>query len=99
MADAASLAQTELKIIRILDSALTEQISYPTLSENTFQIHVEDTDIDLNVVITQIKDLENQDGEILQEMYRVQITAKWFEGGSWHERSVEGWRNNLMYQP
>lgn len=99
MAETATIAQTELQITRILDSALTEQISFPTLEEGTTQIPVNGTDIELDVVVSPIEDLENQDGQVLQEMYRIEITANWFADGKWQSRSVETWRYNLMYQP
>lgn len=99
MAEAATLAQTELRITRMLDSALTEQLSFPTLEEGITQIPVEGTDIELDVVIEPIEDLENQDGELLQQMYHIEITANWFADGAWQSRSVETWRYNLMYQP
>ena len=99
MAEAASLAQTEMRITRILDSALTEQLSFPTIEEGVTQIPVEGTDIELDVVIEPIEDLENQEGETLQEMYHITITANWFAKGAWQSRSAETWRYNLMYQP
>lgn len=99
MAASAKLAQSELRITRILDSALTEQLSYPTLEEGNTQIPVEGTDIELDVVIEPIEDLENQDGELLQQMFHITITASWFENNEWQSRSVETWRYNLMYQP
>ena len=99
MAESASLAQTEMRITRILDSALTEQLSFPTLEEGVTQIPVEGTDIELDVVIEPIEDLENQDGELLQEMFHIEITANWFANGAWQSRSAETWRYNLMYQP
>lgn len=99
MAEAASLAQTEMRITRILDSALTEQLSFPTIEEGTTQIAVEGTDIELDVVIEPIADLKNQKGETLQEMYHIEITANWFAKGAWQSRSAETWRYNLMYQP
>ena len=99
MAQAASIAQTELQITRILDSALAEQLSFPTLEEGTTQIPIEGTDIELDVVVSPIEDLENQDGQLLQEMYRIEITANWFADGTSQTRSVETWRYNLMYQP
>lgn len=99
MAGAASLAQSELRITRILDSALTEQLSLPTLEEGVTQIPVEGTDIELDVVIEPIEDMENQDGELLQQMFHIQITANWFENGARQERSAETWRYNPMYQP
>ena len=99
MAGTASLAQNELRITRILDSALTEQLSMPMLEEGVTQIPVEGTDIELDVIIEPIEDLENQDGELLQQMFHIKITANWFENGAWQERSAETWRYNPMYQP
>ena len=99
MAESASLAQQEMRITRILDSALTEQLSFPTVEEGVTQIPVEGTDIELDVVIEPIEDLENQDGEFLQQMFHITITANWFAKGDWQSRSAETWRYNLMYQP
>jgi len=99
MAGAASLAQSELRIMRILDSALTEQLSMPMIEEGVTQIPVEGTDVELDVVIEPIEDMENQDGEVLQQMFHIKITANWFENGAWQERSAETWRYNPMYQP
>jgi Na+-translocating ferredoxin:NAD+ oxidoreductase RnfG subunit len=99
MAETAIISQNELRITRILDSALAEQISFPTLEEGSTQILIEGTDIELDVVVSPIENLENQDGEILQEMYHIEITANWFASGTRQSRSVETWRYNLMYQP
>lgn len=99
MAGAASLAQSELRITRILDSTLTEQLSMPTLEEGVTQIPVEGNDIQLDVRIEPIEDMENQDGELLQQMFHIKIIAKWYENGAWQERSAETWRYNPMYQP
>jgi hypothetical protein len=99
MAGAASLAQSELRITRILDSTLTEQLSMPMLEEGVTQIPVEGNDIQLDVVIEPIEDMENQDGELLQQMFHIKIIANWYENGAWQERSAETWRYNPMYQP
>ena len=99
MAGTASLAQNELRITRILDSALTEQLSMPMLEEGVTQIPVEGTDIELDVIIEPIEDIENQDGELLKQMFHIKITANWYENGGWQERSAETWRYNPMYQP
>lgn len=99
MSQAASLAQSELRITRLLDSALTEQVSLPMLEEGVTQVPVEGTDIELDVVIEPIEDLENQNGELLQQMFHITITANWYENGAWQKRSAETWRYNPMYQP
>ncbi len=99
MAGAANLAQSELRITRILDSALTEQLSMPMLEEGVTQIPVEGADIELDVVIEPIEDMENQDGELLQQMFHIKVIANWYENSAWQERSAETWRYNPMYQP
>lgn len=99
MAAAASLAQSELRITRILDSALDETISLPVLEEGQTNTSVGETGIELDTTIELIEDLMNEDGEILQEMYRIEINARWFANGEWQDRTVETWRYGRMYQP
>ncbi len=98
MAALAALAQSELRITRILDSALDETLSLPTLEEGVTNSSVADTGIELDTTIELLDELENEDGQILQEMYRIEINARWFENSEWQERSVETWRYGRMYQ-
>lgn len=99
MSATATLAQSELRITRILDSALDETLSLPVLEEGNTNSTVGETGIELDTEIKLIEDMENQDGQILQEMYRIGIRARWFANGEWHERTVETWRYGRMYQP
>lgn len=99
MADAAGLAQSELRITRILDSALDETISLPVLEEGVTNASVGDTGIELGTTIKLLDELQNEEGQALQEMYSIKIDARWFNSGEWKERSVETWRYGRMYQP
>jgi len=99
MAAAASLAQSELRITRILDSALDETIFLPVMEEGITTAPVGKTGIELETEIKLLEDLETTEGQKLQEMYVITITAKWFENSTWHERAVETWRYSRMYQP
>jgi type II secretory pathway component PulJ len=99
MSAAASLAQSEMRITRILDSALDETLSLPVLEEGKTNTSVGDTGIELNTTIELIEDLENEEGQLLQEMYRIHIQARWYSNGEWQEREVETWRYGRMYQP
>lgn len=98
MAAAAALAQSEMRITRILDSALDETLSLPVLEEGTTNSSVGETGIELDTTIELLDELENEDGQILQEMYRIEVKARWFENGQEQERSVETWRYGRMYQ-
>jgi hypothetical protein len=99
MAAAASLSQSELRITRILESAIDETISLPQLEEGVSTRLAGGGEIELITGITLLTELENMDGEFLQEMYRIEIKARWYENNDWHERTVETWRYGLMYQP
>jgi type II secretory pathway component PulJ len=99
MSATASLAQSELRITRILDSALDETLSLPVLEEGETNSTVGETGIELDTAIELIDDLENEDGQLLQEMYRIRIKARWFANGEWQDRTVETWRYGRMYQP
>ena len=99
MAKAAAVAQSELRITRILDSALDETLSIPVLEEGTVTNPVGNTDIEMATTIKILDELEDQDGQPLQEMFLITVTARWFENGEWIERSAETWRYGRMYQP
>lgn len=97
MADVAVVAQSELRVTRILESALDEAISVPTLQEGTTSITIAEGDMD---VITKIElmqeELKNEDGQDLQEMFRIVVTVTWNNG--LEERSAETWRYARLYQ-
>jgi prepilin-type N-terminal cleavage/methylation domain-containing protein len=99
MAAVAGLAQSELRITRILESALDETLSLPVLEEGTVNTSVGETGIELDTTVKLIEDLQNEDGQVLQEMYLLTVEAKWFANGQWQNRSVDTWRYGRMYQP
>ncbi|MEO5912638.1 MAG: type II secretion system protein [Luteolibacter sp.] len=98
MAQAAQLAQSELRITRILDSAIDETLSLPTMEEGETSSTVGETEIELLTKISLIEDLQTEDGQQLAEMFHIEINAKWFENGAWQERAVDTWRYGRMYQ-
>ena len=99
MAATASLAQSELRITRILDSALEETLSQPMIEEGSDTIEIGETGVELETNIERIEDLLNEEGQQLQDMFRIRITAKWAENGRTQQRSAETWRYGMMYQP
>lgn len=99
MAKAADATQQELRITRILESALDEAVSLPTLEEGTKTAVVADTNIEIDTTVELLKELKTEEGQELQEMYRINVTAHWFADQAWQERSAETWRYGRMYQP
>jgi prepilin-type N-terminal cleavage/methylation domain-containing protein len=99
MAAAADLAQSELQVTRILESALDEELSLPTLQEGKKTVSIGTSGMEVDTKTELIEDLENQDGQLLQETYRIVVTAHWFQNNAWQERSAETWRYGRLYQP
>lgn len=101
-AELASQAQNEVRITRLLESALAEAMSYPVLEEGTTTVPVEEMSalgMEIDTLVELLPEMENQDGRLLQEMYRIRVTAHWFENGQWREESAETWRYSRLYQP
>jgi len=99
MGSLAAFAQSELRITRILDSALDETLSLPALEVGTTTSTVGQTEVELATTIELLDKMTNQDGQLLQDMYRIEVKAKWYANSVWQERSVETWRYGRMYQP
>lgn len=99
MAKAAALAQSEMRITRILDSALAEAVSLPVLEEGTTTVAVGQTGMEMATTIKILEGLENKDGEALQEMFLITVTISWYETSESKQRSAETWRYGRMYQP
>lgn len=99
MAATAEMAQREMRITRILDSALLETLSLPAMEEGVTTTTVAENGMEIDTRIEIVDDLENQDGALLQDIFRIEVTANWFENGEWQKRSVETLRYGRMYLP
>jgi hypothetical protein len=101
-ADLAATAQRKLKMTRILESALAEAMSYPVLEEGTTSVAVDemsDQGLEIETTVELLPEMENEDGQLLQEMYRIEVVARWFENGESREQLAETWRYSRLYQP
>jgi type II secretory pathway pseudopilin PulG len=102
-ADAAALAQRRMKITRILDSALREAVSLPVLEEGVTTVSLREeiggAAVEIDTTIEILDQLENQDGQFLQQMFRIEVAANWYEDGSWKNETAETWRYGRLYQP
>ena len=99
MSLAASQARDELQVTRILESALNETLSLPVLEEGQMSDVAGDGSIDILVTVEPLEELQNEEGETLNEMFRIGIMARWYENGDWQEREIETWRYARLYQP
>jgi type II secretory pathway pseudopilin PulG len=101
-ADLAGAAQRELRINRLLESALAREMSQPVLEEGTKSEAVDEManeGMEIETTIELMPEIENEDGQLLQEMYRIEVVARWFESGVSQEQMAETWRYSRLYQP
>jgi len=89
--------EEEMKITQILDSALRETLTQPLVEEGTTDKVISELGMELTTLIEPME-LENEEGAILPQMYRVAISGRWVQDGQERLETVEGWRYLLRNQ-
>ena len=102
----ASLIQDELRIDRILRSAMIDALSTPNLEEGSETVDLTDiTGDEVSFFTGQIEtiiepmELENEDGQLLQNMFRIEVIFHWETQDGWQKQSAETWRYANLYKP
>lgn len=88
----------EQRLSRILDSELRRAMSLPTLEEGVEKVNLEEMDIELETLIEPIEEMENQDGQVLSNMFRIRVSAYWYVDGKYESQSTETWRYARLYR-
>lgn len=102
----AVLIQEEMQIDRILRSAMIDALSNPTLEEGSETVDLtEITGDELSFYNGQIEtvieplELENEEGQLLQNMFRIEVVFHWENEDGWQKQSAETWRYANLYKP
>ena len=95
----AAEARKEMVVARILDSELRAAMSLPQLEEGVTTKSLEERGVEIETAIEPLEELENEDGQLLQQMYRIEVKAVWWESNEWQEQSVDTWRYARLYMP
>lgn len=98
-ADASDMAAREMQITRILASALDEALAVPVLEEGEAVMELDERQVDIQTVYERMEEMENQDGQLLQDMWRITVTAFYMQDGAEMERSAVTLRYGRLYQP
>jgi len=99
--------QDEMRIERILRSAMIDVLSRPDLEASNetvdlTEITQDETSFFSGQIETIIEplELENEDGQLLQNMFRIEVIFHWRgSDGEWQEQSAETWRYANLYKP
>jgi hypothetical protein len=98
-ADASDMAAREMQVTRILQSSLDEAISIPTLEEGETSQKLEERSMEIVTKYEKMEEMENIDGQLLQDMWRITVTAYFMQGNTQLDRSAVTWRYGRLYQP
>lgn len=91
-------ARREGRLARILDSELRAAMSVPVLEEGETVKSLDEFKADIKTIVEPLEEVENQDGQLLQQMFRIEVQASWYENNEWNEMFVETWRYARLYQ-
>ena len=103
----AVMIQDGMRVDRVLRSAMTEALSNPYLKEGTQKVDISELTGDdksffsgeLETIVEALE-LENEDGQLLQNIYRIEVIFYWRgSDGEWQEQGVETWRYGNLYRP
>ena len=102
----AVLIQEEMQIERILRSAMVEALSNPNMEEGEETVDFTEITGDeqsfyngqIETIIEPLE-LENEDGQLLQNMFRVEVIFHWESDDGWQHQSAETWRYANLYKP
>ncbi len=103
----AVMIQDGMRVDRVLRSAMTEALANPYLEEGAEKVNITELTGDdrsffsgeIETIIEPVE-LENEDGQLLQNMYRIAVVFYWRGGdGEWQSQSAETWRYGSLYRP
>jgi type II secretory pathway component PulJ len=92
------LVSEQMQIAQVVDSALTEALTLSSLEEGETLSDVGENNMEVLTIVEPLE-LENEEGKILQQMFRITVTATWYKNGQQREVTAEGWRNLRLYKP
>lgn len=92
------LARKEVVVMRNLESLLTEASKAQELEEGVTDLGVQD-EVYYERILEPIEDMENYDGVLLENMWRVAVRAEWEDRGEIVEEIAETLRYLPLYQP
>ena len=101
------MIQDGMRVDRVLRSAMTEGLANPYLEEGTEKVSITElTGDDQSFFSGEIEtivepmELENEDGQLLQNMYRIAVVFYWRgDDGGWQQQRAETWRYSNLYRP
>ncbi len=99
MTTTSTFIRNELAVTKILDSCLEEAMRLERYPDDSLERVFDERGLIVEIRFEQIEDLENDQGQVLPDMWRVQVIGRYEENGERIERSLEGLRYLRLYRP
>ena len=99
IAEAGVESQTLLEIEQSLESLIDEYGKVPQMRELEENIKAGADGVAYHVRVKQVTDLKNKEGRFLQDMYRIEATARWDDGSGVIEVSADSLRYAGAFLP
>ncbi len=99
IADVATDSQKFLEVEQTLESLIDEYGKIPQIRDLEEEIKPGNDGVAYRVIIEQVKDLKNEEGRFLQDMYHIRAIARWNDGSGPTEVSAETLRYAGAYLP
>ena len=95
--DVAFRARREAQLARIVDSELRAAMSLPVLEEGVTTRSLEELGVEIETRVEPMEEMESEEGQLLQQMFRIEVGAVWWEEDEWQEMKADTWRYARLY--
>ena len=98
-AQAAVESQLDLRMMTRLQSALTLASKSQQMEEYSVVSDPDDLGVQVETIVEEMQDgeLMNEEGQDLQDMWRITVRAFWVRNGQYAELTAETWRYGPLY--
>ena len=97
-AETAVVGQLELRMLLRLQSTLTEHSKLQRLEEGVFESDPDDMGVITRTEVIKLDKMENEDGQILQDMFHIIVRAEYDNFGVKGEMVADTYRYMKLYQ-
>jgi hypothetical protein len=97
--ETAAVGQLELRMLLRLQSTLTEYSKLQRIEEGVYESDPDELGIVTRTEIVKLDKMENEDGQILQDMFHIIVRAEYENFGKKGEMFADTYRYSRLYQP
>jgi len=91
-------SKREAVISRIIHNELMRATTKPNIQEGQLPTkRINEWEIDVITTITPLAEITNMDDALIDNLFKVEVSATWWEDGDYATRTAETWRHANLY--